>query len=190
VSHAANDKRFDASFRLTFGLRRYAGSGANGRNTPSTAASPARTSTTPRNLAASAYTARSARRWQCRAPVARKQIPQRKRTQPASPPTRPLRGMGREAGFGSLPEPETALMRAVLEDAILCYLGRGRRRRMDPRILAREAEFWILRDDWESPFSFNNVCTALGLCVSSSRREILAWRDDPTRARRSAEAFA
>lgn len=98
--------------------------------------------------------------------------------------------MGREAGFGALPEPETALMRAVLEDAILCYLGRGRRRRMDPRILAREAEFWIRRDDWESPFSFNNVCTALGLSVSTSRRIILSWRDDPARARLSAEAFA
>jgi len=98
--------------------------------------------------------------------------------------------MGREAGFGALPEAETALMRAVLEDAILCYLGRGRRRRMDPRILAREAEFWIRRDDWESPFSFNNVCTALGLSVSSSRRQILAWRDDPTRVPFSAEALA
>ena len=105
-------------------------------------------------------------------------------------PTRPLCGVGREAGYGALPEPETALMRAVLEDAILCYLGRGRRRRMDPRILAREAEFWILRDDWESPFSFNNVCAALGLCANSSRKRILAWRDDPDRARLSAEAFA
>lgn len=98
--------------------------------------------------------------------------------------------MGRESGFGALPEPETALMRAVLEDAILCYLGRGRRRRMDPRILAREAEFWIRRDDWESPFSFNNVCDALGLSVSSSRREILAWRDESGPAQRSAEALA
>jgi hypothetical protein len=98
--------------------------------------------------------------------------------------------MGREAGFGALPEAETALMRAVLEDAILCYLGRGRRRRIDPRILAREAEFWIIRDDWESPFSFNNVCAALGLSVSSSRRAILSWRDDPGRAQFSAEALA
>jgi len=104
--------------------------------------------------------------------------------------TRPLRGVGRGAGYGALPEAETALMRAVLEDAILCYLGHGRRRRMDPRILSREAEFWILRDDWESPFSFNNICNALGLCASSSRKEILAWKDDPTRARLSAETFA
>ena len=91
--------------------------------------------------------------------------------------------MGREAGFGALPEPETALMRAVLEDAILCYLGRGRRRRMDPRILAREAEFWIRRDDWESPFSFNNVCGALGLSPCSARVEILGWKTGDASAR-------
>jgi hypothetical protein len=186
----ADAKPSDASLRLTSGLRRHARFGARQQN-HADGGGPSRANLDgTSNFAGSARTARSARRWQCRAPVARKQTPQRKRTQPATPPTRPLRGMGREAGFGALPEPETALMRAVLEDAILCYLGRGRRRRMDPRILAREAEFWILRDDWESPFSFNNVCTALGLCVSSSRREILAWRDDPTRARRSAEAFA
>ena len=67
-------------------------------------------------------------------------------------------------------------MRAVLEDAILCYLGRGRRRRIDPRILAREAEFWIRREDWESPFSFNNVCGALGLAPGSVRTVVLGWR--------------
>jgi hypothetical protein len=189
-SLAADDKRSDASFGLTSGLRRHAQFDARQQN-HADGRGPARANLDgTSNFAGPARTARSARRWQRRAPVARKQTPQRERTQPATPPTRPLRGMGREAGFGALPEPETALMRAVLEDAILCYLGRGRRRRIDPRILAREAEFWILRDDWESPFSFNNVCSALGLCVSSSRREILAWRDDPTRARRSAEAFA
>jgi len=89
---------------------------------------------------------------------------------------RPLAGLGRDTGGTALPAAETALMRAVLEDAILCYLGRGRRRRVDPRILAREAEFWIRRDDWESPFSFNNVCGALGLCHGSARAAILDWK--------------
>jgi hypothetical protein len=103
----------------------------------------------------------------------------RKRSATAPPAPSPLQGVGREAGFGALPEAETALMRAVLEDAILCYLGRGRRRRMDPRILAREAEFWIRRDDWESPFSFNNVCSALGLCADSARGKILSWKEEP-----------
>jgi hypothetical protein len=95
---------------------------------------------------------------------------------------RPLAGLGRDSGGTALPAAETALMRAVLEDAILCFLGRGRRRRIDPRILAREAEFWIRRDDWEAPFSFNNVCGALGMSPSSVRSVILAWKVDETRA--------
>jgi hypothetical protein len=70
-------------------------------------------------------------------------------------------------------------MRAVLQDAILCFMGRAKRRRIDPRILAREAEHWIRINDWESPFSFNNVCEALGLCHESTRRTILSWRSEP-----------
>ena len=92
-----------------------------------------------------------------------------------------MAGLGRDSGASALPAAETALMRAVLEDAILCYLGRGRRRRIDPRILAREAEFWIRRDDWESPFSFNNVCAALGLAAGSARGVILGWKADASR---------
>jgi len=87
-----------------------------------------------------------------------------------------LAGVGRNAGAGPLPPAELSLMRAVLQDAILCYLGRAKRRRIDPRILAREAEHWIRVNDWESPFSFNNVCEALGLCQESTRRTILEWR--------------
>ena len=71
---------------------------------------------------------------------------------------RPLTGLGNEELDGRLPAAETALMRAVFEDAILCYIGRGRRRRIDARILAREADYWFRCEDWESPFSFNNVC--------------------------------
>lgn len=112
-------------------------------------------------------------------PRRRKHAPQRA---PAPVANGPLQGLGRAAGYGALPEGETALMRAVLEDAILCYLGRGRRRRMDPRILAREAEFWIRREDWESPFSFNNVCAALGLSCDSARAKILSWKTSPEEA--------
>ena len=77
---------------------------------------------------------------------------------------------------------ELALMQAVLQDAIICYLGRAKRRRVDPRILSREAEHWIQVRDWESPFSFNNVCEALGLCHESTRRAVLGWKHDPGRA--------
>ncbi len=76
---------------------------------------------------------------------------------------------------GKLPPPELALMRAVLEDGVMCYLGRARRRRIDRRILQREAAHWLQIHDWESPFSFNNVCEALGLDHESTRVTILAW---------------
>jgi len=73
-------------------------------------------------------------------------------------------------------------MRAVLEDAILCFLGLAKRRRIDPQILAREAEYWIRAQDLESPFAFDNVCHVLGLCSESTRIEILSWKEEGTPA--------
>jgi len=96
-----------------------------------------------------------------------------------------LTGIGRTLSPGHAAPAELALMRAVLQDAILCYLGRAKRRRVDPRILSREAEHWIRVRDWESPFSFNNVCEALGLSHESTRRAILGWKDDPESAARA-----
>jgi hypothetical protein len=51
-----------------------------------------------------------------------------------------------------------ALMLAVLEDGIRCYLGNA-------RIISQEAEFWIFSSPprLRSPFSFNVVCEVLGL---------------------------
>jgi len=69
--------------------------------------------------------------------------------------------------------PELALMLAVLEDAIACYRRNLKRPRQNPEILARQAEFWIRLDDWESPFSFNNICDALGLEPVATREKIL-----------------
>jgi hypothetical protein len=69
--------------------------------------------------------------------------------------------------------PELALMLAVLEDAIACYRRTLKRPRQNPAILARQAEFWIRLEDWESPFSFNNICEALGLDPVATRSRIL-----------------
>jgi hypothetical protein len=51
-----------------------------------------------------------------------------------------------------------ALMLAVLEDGIRCYLGGS-------RMLAQEAEFWIFHSPQrrQSPFLFSVVCEVLGL---------------------------
>ncbi len=99
-------------------------------------------------------------------------------SQSTPPPAAPAR-LARILTDGQLPAPELALMRAVLEDAIQCYRGRARRRRIDPRILQREADYWLRLRDWESAFSFNNVCDALGLDVESTRRAILGTGSPP-----------
>jgi hypothetical protein len=74
--------------------------------------------------------------------------------------------------FRKIPlEPEIKLMLAVLEDAIMCvqkYARNGKKRR-----LFREAEEWLLEeaDDWL--FSFENICSVLGLDPSYLRHGLL-----------------
>ena len=66
-------------------------------------------------------------------------------------------------------------MLAVLEDAIRCYLRLVHYDRTNPEILARQAEYWIKLEDWDSPFSFNNICEAVGLNSEETRKAILGW---------------
>jgi hypothetical protein len=73
--------------------------------------------------------------------------------------------------------PERALMLAVLEDAIACYAGRLKAPRENPKILRRQAAFWLSCEDWDSPFSFNNVCEALALDPTALRERILSDAD-------------
>jgi hypothetical protein len=69
---------------------------------------------------------------------------------------------------------ERALMRAVLQDAILCLRGhatgvprRARRRAAD------QAQMWIAARDTAWPFSFESICHVLGLDPGSLRRKLL-----------------
>ena len=73
--------------------------------------------------------------------------------------------------------PERALMLAVLEDAVACYAGRLKAPRENPKILRRQAAFWLACEDWDSPFSFNNVCEALALDPTAIRERILREND-------------
>jgi hypothetical protein len=67
---------------------------------------------------------------------------------------------------------ERALMRAVLEDAIQCLAAEtgptGKRSR-----LAAEARAWVADDDLQSPFSFANLCDALGFNCETLRARLL-----------------
>ena len=73
-----------------------------------------------------------------------------------------------------------ALMLAVLEDGIRCYLGGS-------RMLAQEAEFWIFQAPRrsQSPFSFSVVCEVLGLdpeAVRSTLKRMKARNVPPRQA--------
>ena len=87
---------------------------------------------------------------------------------------RPVQFYDPQAGLaGRCPEAE--LMRAVLEDALLCFqkglFGQGRR----VQRLAREAEEWLFSDDTNWPFSFVSICAVLGLEPEYLRQGIRRW---------------
>jgi hypothetical protein len=70
-------------------------------------------------------------------------------------------------------EPERFLMLAVLQDAITCLekyaaFGSGGNKR-----LFDEAIDWILSEDGDWLFSFNNVCEAVGLNAAYVRRRLI-----------------
>jgi hypothetical protein len=70
--------------------------------------------------------------------------------------------------------PERLLMLAVLEDALsiyrkyACVSGRKHRR------LVAQTEQWLFSDDTDSPFSFVNLCHALGIDVAWLRSRAAA----------------
>jgi hypothetical protein len=59
--------------------------------------------------------------------------------------------------------PEKSLMLAVLEDAIMCFQKYAPAQNSKGKRLFREAEYWILEENSDWLFSFENICTALGL---------------------------
>jgi hypothetical protein len=71
---------------------------------------------------------------------------------------------------------EKALMLAVLEDGIRCFQEHLRNPRLNPRLLSEQAEEWISAEDWDWPFSFNNVCETLGLDPEALRGALLCWK--------------
>jgi len=94
----------------------------------------------------------------------------------------PEQFFGPRANVGTV-RPEAALMRAVLEDALLClqghFISMGRRGRR----LAQEAEEWFLSEDVHWPFAFVSICEVLGLEPVAVREALLrdrsSWRSIP-----------
>lgn len=72
--------------------------------------------------------------------------------------------------------PERRLLVAVLMNAILQLRSRDAQDVID-------AESWVRGDDTTNwPFSFNNICEALGIESSYFARGLLTWRERPTDA--------
>ena len=71
-----------------------------------------------------------------------------------------------------------ALMLAVLEDAMRCFLG-------SQRLLRQEAEVWMSmrRQNW--PFSFQAICEVLRLEPSAVRRALVRMRERKVPGRRA-----
>lgn len=73
----------------------------------------------------------------------------------------------------SPPQAEKKLMLAVLEDAILCLRGKGLGRVPNKENISLEAEKWVLGQDSDGVFSFQNICEVLGLNPASVRQQLL-----------------
>jgi hypothetical protein len=94
----------------------------------------------------------------------------------ATATTRRRLGVGKMGDGPQRGEPERALMRAVLEDAIRCLVGEGRPLARRGR-LAAQARKWVTTRDARWPYSFDNVCYALNLVPEGARRRLLGSRE-------------
>ena len=75
-------------------------------------------------------------------------------------------------------EPILRLMAAILSDAMRCFQRNFAARHAHGRREFREAQFWIFQDKGNGPFSFEDVCHALGIDSRRLRELIVRWEKD------------
>ena len=73
--------------------------------------------------------------------------------------------------------PEKTLMLAVLEDGIRCFQKYALARNSKGKRLFREAENWILEEDGDWLFSFENICAVWGLDPNYIRHGLIQGRE-------------
>ena len=89
-------------------------------------------------------------------------------------------------------EPIKRLMGGVLADALQCFQRNLEARNPSRNREFREARFWIFHDRGDGPFSFEDVCDALGIDPRHLRNLIIHWEknkrpgEKPRMIRRSA----
>ena len=74
-------------------------------------------------------------------------------------------------------EPEKQLMESVLEDAVNIFCLYAFARCGQKKRLFWEARRWIWADDWNWPFSFQNICAVLSLDPDYLRQGLIRWQE-------------
>lgn len=74
-------------------------------------------------------------------------------------------------------------MLAVLEDAIDCFQKYIFARDRKGKKLFHEAQDWLLAENGEGVFSFQNTCEALGLSPEYVRQGLMRWKRRKLHAR-------
>jgi hypothetical protein len=74
-------------------------------------------------------------------------------------------------------EPEKILMLAVLQDAITCLEKHGAFGSRGNKRLYYETRDWLVSDDNDWLFSFNNVCETVGLNAGYLRRRLVQMNE-------------
>jgi hypothetical protein len=74
-------------------------------------------------------------------------------------------------------EGERRLMLAVLEDGVSCFQKYAGSTRPRAQRLFQEAEEWFLDEDGSWPFSFESICSVLGINPEYFRAQLKRWQE-------------
>jgi hypothetical protein len=86
-------------------------------------------------------------------------------------------------------EPEKRVMLAVLEDAITCFQKYALARDGRGKALFIDAEAWVLEQNPEWLFSFENICEVLGFSPKYVRQGLLNWKQAKVADRPKAKVY-
>jgi hypothetical protein len=86
-------------------------------------------------------------------------------------------------------EPEKRLMLGVLEDAVACFQKYVGARDGRGKAMFREAEEWIIEENSDGLFSFENICDVLGFNPEYVRQGLLRWKETKLAARPRAKGY-
>jgi hypothetical protein len=85
-------------------------------------------------------------------------------------------------------EPEKKLMLAVLEDAVRCFQDNVFAQNGKRKKLFDDVEEWILEENSDWIFSFENICEVLGFNPQYVRKGLLRWKENKSPKHRNAKA--